>query len=101
MSKPTFSQMPVAAVEEMAKKAPGGTEVLSATKPEPQPAAPVTSSLRLPVKVATQTMSFKVPKDVYDELRNFTKMTDIPMKDVMVEGAKKELALLKKKFGIE
>lgn len=101
MSKPTFSQMPVEAVEEMAKKAPGGSEAVPATKPAAESAAPATSSLRLPVRVATQTMSFKVPKEVYDELRNFAKLTDIPMKDVMVEGARKELALLKKKFGIE
>ncbi|MBN3839256.1 hypothetical protein [Burkholderia sp. Ac-20349] len=60
---------------------------------------PVTQ-LKLPVKEATQTMSLKVPKSLYDDMRDFAKLTDIPMSHVLVEGARAELARLKKRYGI-
>jgi hypothetical protein len=46
------------------------------------------------------TMNLRVPLDFYDELRDFTKQTDIPMTEVLVDGARTELARLKKKYGI-
>ncbi|HDR9165898.1 TPA: hypothetical protein QDB28_006379 [Burkholderia vietnamiensis] len=60
---------------------------------------PVTQ-LKLPVKEATQTMSLKVPKSLYDDMRDFAKLTDIPMSHVLVEGARAELARLKKRYGL-
>jgi hypothetical protein len=41
-----------------------------------------------------------MPKDVYDRLRDFWKLTDIPMTDVIVQGTIKELARLSKEHGV-
>lgn len=112
MTKPTFAGVP-ADLERMARAAPGGAEVLGpATAPTaaPQPLAgpvvppeAVESPQRpaLPRREASQTMSIKVPKALYDELRDFWKRTDIPMTEVLVEGGKRELARLKAKYGID
>jgi hypothetical protein len=45
---------------------------------------------------ATQKMTVNMPKGLYEELRAYMKLTDIPMSDVLVEGARRELARLKK-----
>lgn len=45
-------------------------------------------------------MSLKVPKSFYEELRTFKKLSDIDMTEVMIEGGRKELAALKKKYGL-
>lgn len=50
---------------------------------------------------ATRNMSLNVPKSLYEDLRAYMKLTDTPMTEVLVEGAKKELARLKKQYGIE
>ncbi|HDR9259602.1 TPA: hypothetical protein QDB21_005624 [Burkholderia vietnamiensis] len=109
----TFAPVPVPdAIAKMAAAAPGGAAVQPqpaqaapaqdvAAAPVEQPAPAATPALKLPVREASQTMSLKVPKSLYDELRNFAKLTDIPMSEVLVEGARKELASLKKKYGLE
>lgn len=108
-TKAQFAPVP-SVIEAMAAAAPGGQPVAqSAAQPvsqeeqvaaDPQAAAVPAAALKLPVREATQTMSLKVPKSLYDELRNFMKMTDIPMSEILVEGARKELAHQKKKYGI-
>lgn len=80
-----FSAVPDA-IQRMAQEAAGEA---------PQP------RMALPVKEATKTMSLNVPKALYDDLRNFMKMTDITMTDVLVAGGRKELEHLKKKYGLE
>lgn len=86
MEKPEpFNAVPDA-IERMAREAAGD-------RPQPRRA--------LPVKEATKTMSLNVPKPLYDDLRNFMKLTDITMTDVLVAGGRKELERLKKQYGIE
>lgn len=86
MQKPEdFNPVPDV-IERMAREAAG-------KPPEPRRA--------LPVKEATKTMSLNVPKPLYDDLRNFMKLTDITMTDVLVAGGRKELERLKKHYGIE
>jgi predicted GIY-YIG superfamily endonuclease len=48
---------------------------------------------------ATQKMSINVPKDFYDELRAHMKLTDTPMSDILIDGARRELDRLKKTYG--
>jgi hypothetical protein len=48
---------------------------------------------------ATQKMTVNMPKDLYEELRAYMKLTDVPMSDVLVEGARRELARLRKQEG--
>lgn len=50
---------------------------------------------------AMQKMSVNMPKDLYEELRAHMKLTDVPMSDVLVEGARRELARLRKQGGSE
>jgi hypothetical protein len=50
---------------------------------------------------ATQKMTVNMPKDLYEELRAYMKLTDVPMSDVLVEGARRELARLRKQGGSE
>lgn len=92
------------AIAKMAAAAPGGSPAPAPTPAPTTPAAAletVKASFQLPVREAMQSMNVKVPKTIYDDLRNFMKLTDIPMSEVIVEGARKELALLKKKHGLE
>jgi hypothetical protein len=41
---------------------------------------------------STQRMAVNMPKSLYEELRAFMKLTDTPMSDLLVEGARRELA---------
>lgn len=84
-----------------AAEAPKAAPAAAPAAPQAPAAESAPAAIRLPVREASQTMSLKCPKSLYDELRDFMKLTDIPMTQVMVDGARKELALLKKKFGIE
>jgi hypothetical protein len=90
MSKSGFSVTPPTApvdpIERMAREAAG---------------TPLETRRPLPVKEATKTMSLNVPKSFYDDLRNFMKLTDITMTDVLVAGGRKELERLKKHYGID
>jgi hypothetical protein len=91
MGKPEgFSAVPDA-IERMAREAAG------------EPTTPAVAPLRpkLPVKESTKAMSVNVPKPLYDDLRNFMKLTDIPMTAVIIEGMRKELERLKKLHQIE
>jgi hypothetical protein len=118
----SFAPVPVPdAIARMAAAAPGGAAVVQQPEQQPeQPQQPAAESavieqpaaeaapavapgtpFKLPVKDATQTMSLKMPKALYDELRNFKKLTDIDMSVVLVDGARKELARLKKHYGLE
>jgi hypothetical protein len=88
MSKPEgFSAVPVIpdSIERMAREAAG----------EAPPARP-----KFPVKDSTKTMSVNMPKAVYDQLREFMKLTDIAMSEVIVAGTIAELARLKKQHKI-
>jgi hypothetical protein len=76
---------------------PTSTEV--ATQPD-QPVVEAVETFKFPEKAATQTMSFKVPKDLYEELRAFKKKTYIDMSVIMIEGGRKELAMMKKRYGM-
>ena len=60
-----------------------------------------TTKPTFPRREAKQTVNMRMPKDLYDELRDFWRMTDISMTSVIVEGARKELAALKKKYGLD
>jgi hypothetical protein len=48
---------------------------------------------------AFQKMTVNMPKSLYEELRAYMKLTDVPMSDVLVEGARRELARLRKQGG--
>jgi hypothetical protein len=48
-----------------------------------------------------QKMTVNMPKALYEELRAYMKLTDVPMSDVLVEGARRELARLRKQGGGE
>jgi hypothetical protein len=48
-----------------------------------------------------QKMTVNMPKALYEELRAYMKLTDVPMSDVLVEGARRELARLRKQGGSE
>jgi hypothetical protein len=48
---------------------------------------------------ATQKMTVNMPKGLYEELRVYMKLHDVPMSDVLVEGARRELARLRKQGG--
>lgn len=41
---------------------------------------------------STQRMAVNMPKDLYEEMRAFMKLTDTPMSELLVEGARRELA---------
>lgn len=82
-------------VAKMAADAPGATPE-NAPAQAPQPAAP---AFKLPVKASTKSMSVNMPKEVYDELRDYWKLTDVPMTDVIVAGTIAELARRKKHHG--
>jgi hypothetical protein len=41
---------------------------------------------------STQRMAVNMPKSLYEELRAFMKLTDTPMSELLVEGARRELA---------
>lgn len=92
-AKRSFAPVP-SVIAEMAANAPGGT----AAQPQEAPAA---APRKLPVKDSTKAMSVNMPKGIYDQLRDFWKLTDIPMTQVMVDGTIAELARLKKLHSIE
>lgn len=86
--KKTFAEVP-ASIARMAAEAPGGE--LSSTL------APVVQDVQLAAPVfrerdATQKMTVNMPKDLYEELRAYMKLSDVPMSDILVEGARRELA---------
>jgi hypothetical protein len=91
--KRSFASVPMPdVVAKLAAEAPGGEVIDTHNQPAPQPAhSPVFRE-----REATQKMTVNMPKGLYEELRAFMKLTDIPMSDVLVEGAKRELARLKK-----
>jgi hypothetical protein len=72
---------------------------------EPREPASTDEAAQQPVfprrKEPTQTMNLRVPLSLFTELREFMRKSEIPMTEVMVEGARKELAALKKKYGID
>ncbi|MFP3645175.1 hypothetical protein [Paraburkholderia sp. SIMBA_054] len=86
-------------VQKMAEKAPGGSAVVN-----PDPVTKTTDHVTtvtearpmFRVKPSTEKMSVNVPKDLYEQLREYMKLTDIPMSEVMVEGTRRELARRKK-----
>jgi hypothetical protein len=94
-------------ITKLASEAPGGDRApVAAPQPPVDPVVPpeaVETAYRpmLPQREASQPMSIKVPKVLYDELRDFSKRTDIAMTEVLVEGGRKELARLKAKFGLD
>ncbi|MFP3556455.1 hypothetical protein SB861_37930 [Paraburkholderia sp. SIMBA_049] len=80
-------------VQKMAEKAPGGNAVANTT----DHVTTVTEARPMfRVKPSTEKMSVNVPKDLYEQLREYMKLTDIPMSEVMVEGTRRELARRKK-----
>jgi len=92
-TKRSFASVPVPDfVAKMASEAPGGEPIAPTSQQMPQPAQPTLFRER----EATQKMTVNMPKGLYEELRAFMKLTDIPMSDVLVEGARRELARLKK-----
>ena len=88
-------------VAKMAAEAPGGDVI---APPESQPAAQLEPTQPAPRPVfrereATQRMTVNVPKDLYEELRAYMKLTDVPMSEVLIDGVRRELARLKKQEG--
>jgi hypothetical protein len=94
-------------ITKLAAEAPGGDKApVAAPQPPAEPVVPPEAVEKpqrpgRPRREASQTMSVKVPKGMYDELREFWKDTDITMTEVLVEGGRKELARLKAKYGID
>jgi hypothetical protein len=83
-------------LQNMAEKTPGG-QALSAAAPEPKEKTEV-EVYGQPVfreRPAFQKMSVNMPKDLYEELRAYMKITDVSMSDVVINGARRELKRLK------
>jgi hypothetical protein len=73
-----------------------------ASEPAPKPASVTPVRDARPMfreRDATQKMTVNMPKDLYEELRAYMKLTDVPMSEVLVEGARRELARLRKQEG--
>jgi hypothetical protein len=119
MAKSTFSSIPPG-IESMARAAPGGTEALGSSQATPEqppaPSQPVTNTTRatgqpeaaqvehptFPVRrQASQAVNLRAPLALYEEIRQFSKLSDIPITEIFVEGARRELARLKKLYGVE
>jgi hypothetical protein len=101
-TKRTFAGVPDA-IAKMAAEAPGGSaampapETMPATRTaEPQAASDLLARPMFREREATQKMTVNMPKGLYEELRAYMKLTDTPMSDVLVEGARRELARLRK-----
>jgi hypothetical protein len=98
-TKRSFASVPMPdVVAKLAAEAPGGEAVIQPSTPAPVQ-QPIHEPAQRPVfreREATQKMTVNMPKGLYEELRAFMKLTDIPMSDVLVEGAKRELARMKK-----
>lgn len=107
-AKRSFASVPMPdVVAKLASEAPGGAEMLPATSRPTEGAGPAAGAPAAPdqramfrEREAMQKMTVNMPKGLYEELRAFMKLTDIPMSDVLVEGARRELARLKKQDGI-
>jgi hypothetical protein len=72
--------------------------------PEDEPQAEQGAAHRSPFprrREPTQPMNFRVPLALFEELRDFTKESEIPMTEIAVAGIRKELAALKKKYGVK
>jgi hypothetical protein len=67
--------------------------------PKPAPVAPRAERPGFKEREAMQKMTVNMPKDLYEELRVHMKLTDMPMSVVLVEGARRELARLRKQEG--
>jgi hypothetical protein len=67
-------------------------------KPDPAPQAEQGAEVRpmFREKPSTEKMSVNMPKDLYEALRAYMKLTDVPMSEVIVEGARRELARRKR-----
>lgn len=77
----------------MAREAPGGREVAPSSPPTAERQS-ARKSLR--PRVVTLGYSLNVPVDLYEELKAFSRETDLPMSEIMNEGARRELARLRK-----
>ncbi|GJH22437.1 hypothetical protein CBA19CS22_37865 [Caballeronia novacaledonica] len=68
------------------------------TTPKQEERAPEATEARpmFREKPPSEKMSVNMPKDLYEALRAYMKLTDIPMSDVIVEGARRELARRKR-----
>ena len=85
-------------VAKMAAEAPGGEAVAPQASPSAPQIEPVEPAQR-PVfreREATQRMTVNVPKALYEELRAYMKLTDVPMSEVLIDGLRRELARLKR-----
>ena len=93
-TKPQFAPIP-ASLAKMVAETPEG--IAASQSPAPTPVVPAQEAKPLfREKEAFQKMSINMPKALYEDLRAYMKMTDIPMSDVIVEGAHQQLARLKK-----
>jgi hypothetical protein len=68
----------------------------SITAPNPEERAPDEARPMFREKPPSEKMSVNMPKDLYEALRAYMKLTDIPMSEVIVEGARRELARRKR-----
>jgi hypothetical protein len=70
----------------------------SIAAPNPAEKAPDAAEARpmFREKPPSEKMSVNMPKDLYEALRAYMKLTDIPMSEVIVEGARRELARRKR-----
>lgn len=90
-------------VTKLAQAAPGG-EALIPNEPEKEEGAITPIQEARPLfreRQAFQKMTVNMPKELYEELRVYMKQTDVPMSDVLVEGARRELARLKSQQGVD
>lgn len=81
-------------VRKFAEEAPGAAQTLA------EPAAPAPRGLTLdadsiralmPKAVPTKALNMRVPMDVYEDAKFLSKMTDVSMTDLFVEGARTEI----------
>lgn len=81
-------------ITKLANETPGQEEQLPSLAPthEVQASAPVFRE-----RDATQKMTVNMPKQLYEQLRAYMKLTDVPMSDILVEGARRELERLSAK----
>ena len=95
---------------ELAAAAPGGA-AYTPTNP-PKEAAPTKEVVgegeatqqempfAFPTREASQKMSLNVPMKLYEDLRIYSKLTDVAMSEVIIAGTRAELERRKKKYGI-
>jgi hypothetical protein len=81
----------------MAREAPGGGDL----PPEPVEVQQIKRGRPVRRKEPPKSFTLNMPFSLYEELKDFKNSTEIPINEILVDGARKELARLKKQYGLE